>query len=318
MKKLIVLIPTYNEAEKIKQVIESIPRHIDNIDEVLVLLADDGSKDDTVNIAREAGADFIISRKQNLGLGKNFQLGLEKALLKGADIIVNIDGDGQFDPQDIKRLIMPILYKEAEMVTGSRFASREESKRVPFVKRLGNYAFTNLINIITKQKFTDTQCGFRAYSKKAALKLNLYGRFTYTQETFIDLVEKELIIKEIPIAVKYFENRKSHISGNLINYGFKSLAIIANTLRDTQPMTFFGFPGASIFTIGVIGAAMSLMYWIIRHQTTPIKTLLIASVFFMTFGLLLIIFGLLADMIKRVKKNQEEILYKLKKQDLNK
>lgn len=317
MTKLIVTIPSYNESAKIADVIKNIPRNIDHIDDVKILVSDDGSSDDTVNIAKNNGADIVLAHKQNMGLGKNFQTALQKALHSGADIIVNIDGDGQFDPQDIKKLIVPILKKEAHMVTGSRFTSREQAQRVPIVKRLGNYAFTNLINLITKQKFTDTQCGFRAYSKEAALRLNLFGRFTYTQETFMDLVEKEISIKEIPISVKYFEDRKSHISGNLISYGFKSLGIIANTLRDTQPMTFFGFPGASVFSLGFVGAATSLIYWFINHQTTPIKTLFIVSVFFMTFGLLLIIFGLLADMIKRVKKIQEEILYKLKKKELD-
>ncbi|MBT4849258.1 glycosyltransferase family 2 protein [Candidatus Parcubacteria bacterium] len=317
-KKLIVIIPAYNEAAHIAMVIKDVPRSLDKISEVLVLVSDDGSTDDTVKIAKETKADYIISNKHNMGLGKNFQIAIEKALSLGADIIVNIDGDGQFDAQDIKKLILPIVNNEADMVTGSRFSNKKDSKNVPLIKRFGNYAFTKLINLITKQKFTDTQCGFRAYSKRAALKLNLFGRFTYTQETFIDLAEKEIIIKEVPISVKYFDDRKSHISGNLISYGFKSLAIVANTLRDTQPIMFFGFPGTTLLSLGFVGGLYSFIYWLINHQTTPIKTLFIIAVFFMTFGLMLIIFGLLADMIKRVKKNQEEILYKLKKKEFKK
>lgn len=316
MKKLIVMIPAYNEEEKIAGVIKSIPRNIDNIGQVLILVADDGSKDDTVNVSKKAGADFVSSNKQNLGLGKNFQAAIEKSLSLGADIIVNIDGDGQFDAQDIKRLIKPILNNDAEMVTATRFSDKENAKRVPAIKRFGNYAFTKLINLITQQKFTDTQCGFRAYSKKAALSLNLFGTYTYTQETFINLVENEMPIQEVPIKVKYFEGRKSHISGNLINYGFRSLGIIVNSTRDMKPLEFFGVPGLLFFIIGVAGGLYSFVYWAIHLATSPIKTLLLISIFFTLFGLLFIIFGLLADMIKRVKITQEKILLHIKKESL--
>ncbi len=189
---------------------------------------------------------------------------------------------------------------------------------MPWIKKWGNRRFTKLISRITGKNFTDTQCGFRAYSKEAALRMNLQGKFTYTQEVFIDLVEKGMRIKEIPLEVIYFKNRNSNISVKLFRrYGLKSLAIIAKATRDTQPLTFFGMPALIIFSIGVIGGFISFIYWFTHFVTTPIRMLFNVSVFLMIFGLSLGILALIADMLKRIKINQEEILYRLKKAEIN-
>nr|MBA4405530.1 glycosyltransferase family 2 protein [Nanoarchaeum sp.] len=316
MVKLVVMIPAYNEENTIAKVIEDIPKKITGISEIQVLVMDDGSKDKTVEVSKKAGAN-VVSNHRNMGLGKNFKKGIEQALKLKADIIVNIDGDGQFDPKDIPKLVTPILSDEFDMVTATRFANKEHAKNVPFVKRLGNKGFTSLVSKITGQKFTDTQCGFRAYSREAALRLNTFGKFTYTQEVFIDLVSKDMRIKEIPLSVRYFKERKSKISGKLVSYGFRSLGIISNAFRDTRPLNFFGGPGIIVFGLGLLGGLFSLVYYLTHLLTTPIKTLFNVSVFFMIFGLLLIIFGLLADMMRRIKLVQEEILYKLKVEEFN-
>jgi glycosyltransferase involved in cell wall biosynthesis len=313
--KLIVMIPAYNEELMISRVISEIPRKISGISKVEVLVIDDGSKDKTVEVARKAGADHIIKNNRRLGLGKTFKNGIENCLKRKADIIVNIDGDYQFNSKDIPVLVQPILEDNFDMVTCTRFKNKKFSKTVPFVKRLGNYAFTKLVSKITKRKFTDTQCGFRAYSHEAALRLNTFGTFTYTQEVFIDLVSKGMRIKEIPLKVRYFKKRKSHISGKLIKYGFRSLGIIANAFRDTRPLEFFGGPGLLVFVLGFLGGLYSFLYWLVNLLTSPVRTLFNVSVFFMSFGLILIIFGLLADMLRRNNLVQEEILYKLKKKE---
>ena len=314
--RLIVQIPAYNEEKTIGKVIREIPRKIPGISSVRVLVADDGSTDKTAEEARKAGADFVVKHKYNQGLGKNFKNAIDHSLKNGADIIVNIDADLQFNPKDIPKLVKPILDDEADMVTCSRFLKPEMTKNMPYARVWGNRRFTNLVSRISGQKFTDTQCGFRAYSREAALNLNLRGRFTYTQEVFIDLVEKGMKIKEIPLEVHYFDKRDSIVSGNLRSYGFKSLGIIARATRDTQPLTFFGLPGLSIFSLGFIGGIVSFVYWLTEHVTTPIRTLFSVSVFFMIFGISLGILGLLADMILTLKKNQDEILYRLKRKEL--
>ncbi len=310
------MIPAYNEQETIAKVIREIPKKINGCSDIKVLVMDDNSSDKTLEIAKKAGADYIIKNKQNLGLGKNFKKGIETCLKLGADIIVNIDADNQFNPQDIDKLTIPIINNEADMVTASRFLS-EKPKNMPWIKKWGNKRFTKLISRITGQKFTDTQCGFRAYSREAALRLNLKNSFTYTQESFIDLVEKGMKILEVPVSVSYFKERKSKVSGSLRRYGFKSLGIIAKTTRDTQPLTFFGMPALIIFLLGAGGGLFSLVYYLIYHVTTPIRTLFNVSVFFTIFGLSLAILALIADMLRSMKQNQEDILYMLKKDELD-
>ena len=313
--KLVVMIPAYNEEKTIGDVIKKIPKELKGISSIKILVADDGSTDKTVEVSKRAGADYVAGSHKNQGLGRNFKKGIEACLKLKADIIVNIDGDGQFNPLDIPKLIKPILGKDADMVTASRFANEKYAKSVPFIKRIGNWGFSRLVSKISGEKFSDTQCGFRAYSREAALRLNLFGKFTYTQEVFIDLVSKGLKVKAVPLPVKYFRKRKSAISGKLISYGFKSLGIIANASRDTRPMDFFGRPGFLVLFLGLLGGLVSFFYWLTHLLTGPIQTLFNVSVFFMVFGLLLIIFGLLADMMKRIKLTQEEILYKLKKKE---
>jgi len=317
-KKIIVVqIPAFNEEKTIARVIKEIPRTIYDYD-VKVLVIDDGSTDNTSQEARKAGADYVIRNNNNLGLGDNFRRGIEYSLELKADIIINIDGDGQFNPRDISKLVYPIITNEVDMVTCSRFIEPKLTKNMPYIKKWGNRRFTKLISRITGRNFTDTQCGFRAYSKEAALKMNIFGKFTYTQEVFIDLVEKGMRIKEIPLTVKYYDNRQSHISNNLFsNYGLRSLAIIAKATRDTQPLTFFGMPALVLFILGTIGATISFIYWLIYFVTTPIRMLFNVSVFFMIFGLSLGILALIADMLKRIKMTQEEVLYRLKKAEVN-
>ncbi|MDO8460582.1 MAG: glycosyltransferase family 2 protein [Nanoarchaeota archaeon] len=312
---VIVMIPAYNEEDNIGKVIREIPRDIDGVKDVKVLVMDDNSIDGTAEVAKKAGADYILRQKQNVGLGNNFKRGIDVALKYGADIIVTIDGDGQFDAADIPSLLKPILEQEADVVTASRFLNPSLTKNMPWIKKWGNRRFTNLVSRITGQKFSDSQCGFRAYNREAGLRINTRGKFTYTQEVFIDLLEKGMRIKEVPAHVSYDKNRKSMVSGSLSRYGFKSLGIIAKTTRDTQPLTFFGVPGMILFFLGFLGGAYSFFYWLAEHATTPVRTLLNISIFLVIAGLSLGILGLLADMLKTIRKDQQEILYRLKKRD---
>jgi glycosyltransferase involved in cell wall biosynthesis len=196
--KLAVIIPAYNEEKTIAQVIREIPRNIEGINEVEVLVIDDGSTDNTIKEARNAGA-LVASHTKNEGLGISFSTGIREALKRGADIIVNIDADNQFDSNDIPKLVKPILENRADMVTGTRFKEGKIIPNMSELKRRGNKFFVWLVNLMTGSKFTDVSCGFRAYSRNTALYLNLFGRFTYTQEVFLDLVNKNKQIEEVPI-----------------------------------------------------------------------------------------------------------------------
>ena len=318
--KLVILIPAFNEEKSLGKVLEKIPRKIKGIDQVDVLVVNDGSTDQTAAIARRNGAK-VISHQKNRGLGAAFKTGINEALKMGADIIVNIDADGQFNPKDIPLLIAPILSGQAQMATATRF--KEKSlipANIPPAKLWGNRQFTKLVNFLTGENFTDTQCGFRAYSREAALRLNLFGQFTYTQEVFIDLLEKGMTITEVPLKVTYFKNsqRKSAISGSLLKYGFRALEIILRTFRDYRPLLFFGIPGIAICLPGFILALGSLIYWLVLKKTSPVRMYLFTGIVLILFGFLLIFLALVADMFKRMRKNQEEMLYQMKKKELEK
>lgn len=315
--KLIIIIPAYNEVRTIGKVIGGIPKNIEKIAKVDILVIDDGSTDHTAEIAKEAGV-LVISHASNEGLGATFSDGVDEALKLGADIIVNIDADDQFNSNDIPKLITPILNGEADVVTGTRFKEKREIPNMSKMRKLGNAFFVSLINWLTSSKFTDTQCGFRAYSREAALRLNLFGGFTYTQEVLLDLLGKGQRIEEVPVNVVYHPGRSSKISGSLFNYGVRALLIILITFRDYYPLKFFGVPGLIIFGAGFVGILYSFIFWLATGYTTPVRMVFFSGAALFIFGLLLIILALIADMLKRIRRNQEEILYRIKKDESGK
>ena len=314
--KIIITIPAYNEEKTVGSVIKAIPRDI--AEDIKIVVIDDGSTDNTANIAKKSGADKVVSHNTNKGLGVAFQTGIETALEMNADIAVNIDADGQFNPNDIPRLIKPIIDGKVDMVTCSRFLDKNLEPDMPRIKKFGNAIFTKLVSRLTKQKFTDTQCGFRAYSKEVALRLTLFGVHTYTQEVFLDLATKGMRILEIPCKVKGEREGKSRLVTNVFSYGLKVLLIIIRSFRDYQPLKFFGTIGFGVFFIGfVIGIAMFIR-WIFIGIVSPYRSLVNISMLFLIIGFLLLILALIADMFDRHRKLQEEILYRLKKRESEK
>jgi glycosyltransferase involved in cell wall biosynthesis len=317
-KKLVVMIPCYNEEKTIGKLIKFIPRKVVGFNKVEVLVMNDGSKDNTVKLANRAGANKIHSHFPNKGLGVNFRLGLEEALGMGADVVVNIDADLQFNPKDIPKIVEPIVKGKADVVTATRFKDPKLIPKMPAVKKFGNHFFTRIISLLTGQKFTDTQCGFRAYNKEAMLRANLFGKFTYTQEVFLDLINKGMKIIEIPVKVKGEREGKSKIVKSWYAYGIKSMLIILRTVRDNHPLKFFGGMGAILFLIGFIPGLWLFVRWLIKGVTSPYGSLIILSGVLIILGLLLVILGLIADMLDRQRKIEEEILYEQKKRKFNK
>lgn len=307
--KLVVIIPAFNEEKTIKDVIQKIPRNIEGVSETEIIVIDDGSKDNTAKYAAEAGA-IVFSNHCNEGVGFSFSRGLNEALKRGADIIVNIDADGQFNPLDIPKLAAPILNLQAEFVTATRFKDKNLTPEMPRIKIWGNKIMARIINFVTGSSFTDVSCGFRAFSREAALRLNLFGKFTYTQETFINLSSKEMRILEIPLKVRgEREFGKSKVAGNLWVYGYKTLIIIMRAFRDYQPLKFFGSAGIFLGLIGFVSGLFVFIHWFLTGATFPYRSLVVFSALFLIFGLLFFVTGLLADMLSRTRKIQEEILY---------
>jgi glycosyltransferase involved in cell wall biosynthesis len=325
--KLVVTIPALNEEKTIAQVIAGIPRDIPGVDETEVIVMNDGSTDRTADVAQRAGA-IVVNLIGRPGLGYVFRTGLERAMRRGADIIVNIDGDGQFNPADIRKLVKPILEDHADFATCSRFADPALKPTMPAVKYHGNRIVTRIINwVCGGTRFTDVSCGFRAFNREAAYRLTLFGRFTYTQETFIDLFSKGLRMVEVPLKVRGVrEHGKSRVASSITKYATNSLPIILRAMRDIQPLKFFGGISAILGILGVVtGGFVTVWYaipdrvrevdkngkvfWTVVHKTSPFTSLITVAGLFFTLSFLLFALALLADMLGRHRKITEELMY---------
>jgi glycosyltransferase involved in cell wall biosynthesis len=324
--KLIVTVPALNEEKTIAQVVSGVPRNIPGITQTEVIVLNDGSTDRTAEVATAAGA-MVINISGRPGLGTVFRTGLERAMRRGADIMVNIDGDMQFNPADIAKLVQPLLHDEADFVTCSRFSDPALRPTMPGVKYYGNMVVTRIINwVCGGTNFSDVSCGFRAFNREAAYRMTLFGRFTYTQECFIDLFGKGLRIAEVPLKVRGVrEHGKSRIASSIWKYATNSLPIILRAMRDIQPLKFFGGIGMMFFLPGLIaGLVVTTRYAIghvrtevvdgvkhtVRvHLTSPFTSLIPISGALIIVGFLLFVLAMLADMLARHRRISEELLY---------
>lgn len=310
--KLLIYMPALNEEEGLAEVIKYLPKKIEGIKEIKILVVDDGSTDKTAEVAKKSGAQ-VVSHNGNKGVGSAFQSAVQYALEHNTDILVSIDADRQFNASQIPEIIKPLLEDRADMITGNRFENGMP-ENMSKSKYWGNKQMSNLISLISGQKFRDVSCGFRAYNREALMRLNLFGSFTYTQETILDMVYKGLTVVECPVDVIYFKSRKSRVAGSILNYTFRTLKIILRTLRDYKPMLFFGGMGAVSMLIGLIFEIILFTHFFTQGEFSPYKSLGFIGLGFLIFGLLLVIVGLLADMFNRVRVNQERMLYELKRE----
>jgi len=309
--KLVVIIPAFNEEKTIASVINSVPKKIAGIKKIEVLVVDDGSTDKTADLAKLSGAK-ILKHLTNQGLGKSFLDGINAALALGADILVNIDADNQFKAYEIPKIIKPIQKNQAEVVIGSRFANKK-TYRMPFMKRIGNWFFALSISALIQQKFSDVTCGFRAYTREAALHINVSDSFSYTLETLIDLKLKGFKILEIPISATQREWGESKVAKSLIFYGLKSVLIVARQIRDKKSIQIFGGLGIISLLIGIASFVFALVRYIMFSTISPYQTVLNLGIFFTALAILFFGFGLIIDLFVQIRKNQEEIIYRLKK-----
>jgi glycosyltransferase involved in cell wall biosynthesis len=309
MVKLVVTIPAYNEAKTIGKVIAEIPR--DCCEDVIVLVVDDGSKDNTAEAAYSAGADLVVSHIHNLGLAATYRDSLEVATEElDADIIVNIDADGQYEPKEIPKLIEPILNKEADIVLGSRFKGYIED--MEFSKRLGNKLATRLVSRVAGQKFTDCQTGFRAITRDVAFRMSVTSNFTYTQESLVNAVYQNLHIVEVPVTF-YKREGKSRLFSSVWNYAKRGGSTLIRTYIYHKPLRFFLYLGSIIFTVGFILATRVLIHYATRGIVTPYLPTAVLSTLCLIVGFQIITLGLVGDMIRTNQNLHEEILYRIKK-----
>lgn len=310
--KLGIIIPALNEEKKISLTLAKIPKRINNIDEIKILVVDDGSTDNTSSMAKDSGAE-VLKHNKNKGVGVAFQSGLEWALESKVDILVNIDADGQFNPDDIPTLIEPILNNETDVVVADRF-NDGMPKDMPRGKYLGNKMMSYLISRLSGMELSDVSSGFRAFNKEAMFRLNLIGNFTYTQESILDLATKGLRIINQPVQVTYFKSRKSRVASNLLSYAMKTSMIIFRSFRDYSPLKFFGFVGLILFLLGLLLDLFTFQHYLRSGGFSPYVSIILTGIYLNTIGFGIIVLGVIADMFDRVRRNQENILYLLKKE----
>jgi glycosyltransferase involved in cell wall biosynthesis len=325
--KLLINIPAFNEEKEIGKTIRKIKESFAldfyaqsglGITEKFIQVVDDGSTDRTAQIAKESGADFVISYKPNRRLAYSFKQAVENSLKKGADIMVNIDADGQFNPQDIPKLLSPILNGQADMVIANRFGEKE-AKNIPFIRKTLNKLAARFISFFLGCKTDDLTCGFRAHNRETLLRLNLTNtHFTYTQETIIDAIGKNLKLLWIPIEVTYFENREAKITKSIWKFVSNSTKIILKAIRDVRPLKFFGWPGLFFFLLGFSGMIYFAFNYFQDFKISPYQNLIIFSAISIFLGIQLVIFALIADMIKSNRQLEEDIMYQWKKDKYNK
>jgi len=255
--KLVVLLPAFNEEELISKTIFNIPKKIIGIDKIEVLVVDDGSSDKTVEMALDAGANKVISHNKNMGVGAAFMTGIRNAISMDADILVTLDADGQFPPEQISHFIVPILNKQFDVISGARF-TKKIPKDYPRTKLIGNKIFSKMVSLVTGQEFKDTQTGFRAYSRDAILNISIVSEFNFAQEVIIDLVFKGFRVGEIPVNVLFDKNRKSRIVRNIFSYSYKATSTIVKSILYHRPIMTFGLFGGLLCGMGIFAKILTI------------------------------------------------------------
>lgn len=309
--KLIIQIPCYNEAETLEIALNDLPRHIDGIDEIEYLIINDGSKDNTVEVARNWGVHYIVNFKQNRGLAKGFMAGVSECLRQGADIIVNTDADDQYAGSDIEKLIRPILDGKADIVIGERPIDQTEhfSPLKKKLQHLGSW----VVRKASATDIPDAPSGFRAYSREAALHLNVVNEYTYTLEQIVQAGRNHMAIMSVPVHTNK-ELRPSRLFSSMFGYIKKSVLTIIRSYIMYKPLRFFiGFG----FIPLILGLAIGIRYIVllcIGAGQGNIQSLILCSLLIM-IGVLIMVLGILADTIAANRKMIEDVQYHVRNLD---
>jgi glycosyltransferase involved in cell wall biosynthesis len=310
--RVLVAIPALNEERTVADVIRAIPSDLPGVSSVDVLVVDDGSSDRTRDEAEAVNA-HVIRHAQPRGVGAAFATALRYGIDEGFDFIVSIDADGQFNPADIPALLAPLIAGEADFTTASRFVDPALEPEMPPLKRWGNRMMSRLVSRLVGQTFCDVSCGMRGYSRKAALSLNPFGRFTYTQEVFLNLAFKQLRIVEVPISVRgEREHGESRVASNLWRYALRTSGIIFRCYRDYRPMMFFGSIAAVVFLLAAGLGGFLLLHYTSTGSFSPHKWAGFTGATLAALGTLLLFMGVLGDMLNRHRIYLEELLYRVR------
>lgn len=309
-KTLVVTIPALNEEETLGDVIRSIPQTMNGIGDVKILVISDGSTDRTEEIAVETGADLVVRFARRQGLAKVYKTALAEALKMGADVIVNIDADGQYVTDEMHQLVEPILAGEADVVMGSRLAGSIES--MPKSKRLGNHFGTWVVKKLSGVPITDAHTGYRALSRHAALSMNVLSQYTYTQETILQAGFKKLQVLEVPITFRTRSAGESRLVSSFFSYGKKAAFTVAKMVGSQHALGYMMMLGMIAMMIGVGLGARVLIHFAVTGHVSPLLPSAIMAGFGFVFGLQLIALGLIAGMSTDNRTLIEDALYVIK------
>ncbi len=313
--KVIVQIPVYNEEETLGQVLDAIPRQIPGVERVETLVIDDGSTDRSVEVARAHGADHIVRHVGNKGLATAFRTGLDACLRLRADIIVNIDGDNQYPAEAIPELVRPILEGRADIVIGDR--RPQKVAHFSRTKRLLQMVGTWVVRIASGVEVRDAPSGFRAYSKEAALRLNVLSHFSYTVETVIQAGKKDLLIAHVPVEARPVA-RKSRLMRGMWDFVKRQGATILRTYVLYEPLRTFTYIALPFFVLGAVLLGRFLVFYIQDPggaQGRYIQSVIIGGVALL-LGFLIFLFGILADLVAGTRRLTEEALYRIRRLEL--
>lgn len=309
--KLIIQIPCYNEAETLEVALNDLPKQIDGIDEIEYLIINDGSKDNTVEVAKNWGVHYVVNFKCNKGLAKGFMAGLDACLRQGADIIVNTDADNQYCGADIEKLVRPILDGKADIVIGER--PIDDTEHFSPLKKKLQHIGSWTVRVASKTDVPDAPSGFRAYSRQAALKMNVVNEYTYTLETIVQAGRNKMAITSVPIRTNP-ELRKSRLFNSMFGYIKKSMLTIIRAFMMYKPLRFFTIIGSIIFLIGLILGIRFLVFVFMGASGGHIQSLILASTLLL-LGFQTFISGLQADLIASNRKLLEDIQERVRRLD---
>lgn len=310
--KLIIQIPCYNEAETLTIALDALPKHIDGIDEIEYLVINDGSSDNTEQIARDWGVHYIVHFKRNLGLARGFMAGLDLALRQGADIIVNTDADNQYNADDIEKIVRPIIEKKADIVIGER--PIDETEEFSPLKKKLQHLGSWFVRLASRTDIPDAPSGFRAYSRHAAMRMNVNNEYTYTLETIVQAGRNKMAIMSVPIRTNP-ELRKSRLMKSMYGYIKKSVLTVFRAFLMYRPLQVFTVIAMFFLAAGIAIGIRFLWFYFTGGGNGHVQSLILA-VMLIIIGVQTGLLGMQADVISANRKLLEDIQFRIKKLEL--
>lgn len=307
--KLMIQIPCFNEAGTLVIALNDLPRQIDGIDTIEYLIINDGSTDDTVKVARDWGVHHVVNFKRNKGLAKGFMAGIDECLRQGADIIVNTDADNQYCGADVETIVRPILEGRADIVIGER--PIDATEHFSLLKKKLQHLGSWVVRKASNTDIPDAPSGFRAYSREAALRLNIVNEYTYTLEQIVQAGRNKMAIMSVPVRTNE-ELRPSRLFGSMFGYVKKSMITIMRAYLMYKPLRFFAAVGSVPLMAGIVTGLRYLFFFFHGTGDGHVQSLLLA-VTLILLGAMITIVGLQADVIAANRKMLEDIRYEVKK-----